>query len=62
MNNPPSGPTPLDPALSTEGLVELDKVIVSSHLSATFMIFFGFYFVDKVLGESCKGEVLVEQR
>jgi len=40
LNKPPACPRPLDPTLSTEGLVELDKV----------------------LGESCKGEVLAEQR
>jgi len=40
LNNPPPCKRPLDPSLSTEGLVELDKV----------------------LGESCKSEVLPEER
>ena len=60
MNNAPTCPTSLDPALSTEGLVELDKVPVFFQAPVWFS--FGFYFVDKVLGESCKAEALVEQR
>ena len=39
MNNPPPCPRPLDPALSTEGLVELDKVpLFSSHLVGSLLI------------------------